>query len=90
MIFNSEVRIKILALLYGLEFCEFKYLMEKLNLTPGNLEHHLKILEREGFIEVKKTIFKGKVRTIIKITEKGREEFKKFLENVLNLMSKKD
>ncbi|XRO77549.1 transcriptional regulator [Methanocaldococcus sp. 10A] len=84
-IFNSVVRVKILALLYGLEYCEFNYLLEKLNLTPGNLEHHLKILEKENYIEIKKSIIKRKVKTIIKITDKGREEFKKYIYEILEL-----
>ena len=84
-IFNSVVRVKILALLYGLEHCEFNYLKDKLNLTAGNLEHHLKKLEEVGFIEIKKTIIKGRVKTIIKITKKGREEFKRYLYDILEL-----
>jgi len=84
-IFNSVVRVKILALLYGLDYCEFGYLKEKLNLTDGNLEHHLKKLEKVGFIEIKKSVVKGRIRTIIKITIKGREAFKNYLYEILQL-----
>jgi DNA-binding MarR family transcriptional regulator len=84
-IFNSIVRVKILALLYGSEFCEFNYLKEKLKLTDGNLEHHLKKLEKNGFVEIKKSIVGGKVRTIVKITKKGRMEFKNYLYEILEL-----
>ena len=84
-IFNSIVRVKILALLYGSEYCEFNYLKERLNLTDGNLEHHLKKLEKNGFVELKKSIVKGRIRTVVKITEKGRNEFKKYLYEILEL-----
>ena len=84
-IFNSVVRVKILALLYGLDYCEFGYLKEKLNLTDGNLEHHLKKLEENGFIEMKKSIVGSKVKTIIKITEKGRVAFKNYIYEILQL-----
>ncbi|ACX73270.1 transcriptional regulator, MarR family [Methanocaldococcus vulcanius M7] len=84
-VFNSVVRVKILALLYGLEYCEFSYLKEKLNLTDGNLEHHLKKLEEIGFIETKKSLIKGKIKTIIKITEKGRTAFKNYIYEILQL-----
>ncbi|WP_457612775.1 transcriptional regulator [Methanocaldococcus sp.] len=84
-VFNSVVRVKILALLYGLEYCEFGYLKEKLNLTDGNLEHHLKKLEEIGFIETKKSLIKGKIKTIIKITEKGRTAFKNYIYEILQL-----
>ncbi|WP_456420137.1 transcriptional regulator [Methanocaldococcus infernus] len=90
MIFNSEVRIKILALLYGMEYCEFSYLREKLKVSPGNLEHHLKILEKEGLVIIKKAITKKGIRTVVKITEKGKEEFKKFLGEILNLTNLKE
>jgi len=84
-IFNSIVRVKILAMLYGSEFCEFSHLKEKLQLTDGNLEHHLKKLEKNGFVEIKKSIVGGKVRTIVKITKKGRMEFKNYLCEILEL-----
>lgn len=84
-IFNSVVRVKILALLYGLEYCEFNYLKEKLNLTDGNLEHHLKKLEECGFVETKKSVIKGRVKTIIKITNKGRVAFKNYIYEILQL-----
>ena len=88
-IFNSVVRVKILALLYGLEYCEFSYLKEKLNLTDGNFEHHLKKLEESGFIEIKKSIIKGKIKTIIKITKKGRVAFKNYIYEILQLSKEK-
>ena len=84
-VFNSIVRVKILALLYGSEYCEFNYLKERLNLTDGNLEHHLKKLEKNGFIELRKSIINGRIKTVVKITEKGRNEFKKYLYEILEL-----
>ncbi|WP_423791978.1 transcriptional regulator [Methanocaldococcus indicus] len=84
-IFNSEIRVKILATLYGREFCEFSYLKEKLNLTDGNLEHHLKILEKVNYIEIIKIIHKGKLKSIIKITDKGKESFRNYINELLRL-----
>jgi len=49
-----------------------------LEITPGNLDSHLKTLEREGFVKVKKVIA-DRPRTLIIITEKGAEETKKYL-----------
>ncbi len=89
-IFNSETRVKILALLYGREFCDFNYIREKLNLTSGNLEHHLNILKKADLIEEKKTFYNNRIRTIIKITDKGKEEFKKFLNEIIYLSGEKN
>jgi len=84
-IFNSEVRVKVLALLYGVKYCEFNYLLKKLGTSPGNLWTHLKKLEKEGYIEVKKYPLKKGVRTIVKITEKGAEKFKEYLNELMKL-----
>ena len=85
-LFNSEVRVKILAVLYGAEYCEFTYLLEKLKTTEGNLWIHLKILEKENYVEIKKYPSKNRVKTVIKITEIGRTEFKKYIAELLNLI----
>ena len=84
-IFNSEVRVKVLALLYGVKYCEFNYLLKKLGTSPGNLWTHLKKLEKEGYVEVKKYPLKKGVRTIVKITEKGAEKFREYLNELLKL-----
>lgn len=85
-LFNSEVRVKILAVLYGAEYCEFTYLREKLKTTEGNLWVHLKKLEKENYVKIKKYPSKKRVKTIVKITETGRTEFKKYITELLNLM----
>ncbi|CAB3287972.1 Transcriptional regulator, ArsR family [Methanocaldococcus lauensis] len=84
-VFNSEIRVKILAILYGMEYCEFTYLLEKLKTTEGNLWAHLKKLEKEGYIIIKKYPFKKRIKTIVKITDVGRENFKKYLTELLRL-----
>jgi len=85
-LFNSEVRVKILAVLYGAEYCEFTYLLEKLKTTEGNLWVHLKKLEKENYVKIKKYPSKKRVRTIVKITKTGRTEFKKYITELLNLI----
>ncbi|NPA62373.1 MAG: hypothetical protein GXN95_02330, partial [Methanococci archaeon] len=42
-------------------------------------------LEEIGFIETKKSLIKGKIKTIIKITEKGRTAFKNYIYEILQL-----
>ena len=85
-LFNSEVRVKILAVLYGAEYCEFTYLLEKLKTTEGNLWIHLKKLEKEEYVEIKKYPSKKRVKTIVKITEIGRTKFKEYITELLNLI----
>ena len=88
-IFNSEVRVKILALLYGMEYCEYNYILKKLNTTHGNLWSHLKKLEKEDYIEIKKYPLKKGVRTIIKIKDKGSEKFRGYLNELMEFSNKK-
>ena len=68
----------------------FKRSFKKLNLTDGNLEHHLRKLEECGFIEIKKSIISGRVKTIVKITKKGRVAFKNYIYEILQLSKEKD
>jgi len=84
-IFNSEVRVKILALLYGVKYCEFNYLLRKLGTSSGNLWTHLKKLEGENYIEIKKYPLKRGVRTVVKITDKGAEKFREYLTELVKL-----
>ena len=86
-IFNSEIRVKILALLYGVEYCEFNYILKKLGTTPGNLWTHLKKLEKENYVEIKKYPLKKGVRTIVKITDKGAEKFREYISELVKLSS---
>lgn len=88
-IFNSEVRVKILALLYGMEYCEYNYLLKKLDTTHGNLWSHLKKLEKEDYIEINKYPLKKGVRTVIKITNKGSKKFREYLNELMELSKKK-
>ncbi len=52
----------------------------------GSLSTHLYRLEREGYIERRRAITNRGVRTVIKITEKGYEAYKKEIEKLRNLI----
>jgi len=56
----------------------FKELLEVLEVTPGNLDSHLKALEREGYIKLYK-VFADRPRTAVRITEKGAKKTGKYL-----------
>ena len=51
----------------------FSEIQRVLELTPGNLDSHLKTLEKAGMIGIKKVIA-GRPRTVVEITEKGVDE----------------
>jgi len=59
---------------------EFNSLKEMLGVTDGNLASHIKALEREKYLSVSKSFVDRKPNTRYKITERGRNAFKKHLD----------
>jgi DNA-binding MarR family transcriptional regulator len=59
---------------------DFNSLKEMLNVTDGNLASHIKALEKEKYVSVSKTFVDRKPNTKYKITEKGRNAFRKHLD----------
>jgi DNA-binding MarR family transcriptional regulator len=75
---HEPSRLKIIALLYVLESADFTFLMNQTDMTWGNLSSHMTKLEEAGYLEVKKT-FKGRrPNTMLKLTEKGRQAFQTY------------
>ncbi len=79
---HQKARLGIMSILMASKEAEFNYLKEKLNLTDGNLSSHLSLLEKEKYVKIKKKFVKKKPRTSCQITEKGREAFKDYLDNL--------
>lgn len=76
---EHSVRLQILSILIVNEFFDFSSLKDVLNLTDGSLATHIKALEREKYIIVNKSFVDRKPNTRYKISEKGRQAFKKHL-----------
>jgi len=75
---NNPIRLGIMVFLLSKERATFKTLQDILELTPGNLDSHLKALEREGYVVLRKAIT-DRPRTIVVITEKGARETREYL-----------
>ncbi len=56
----------------------FKDLQRALELTPGNLDSHLKALEKTGYVKIYK-VFADRPRTAVEITDKGAEKTGEYL-----------
>jgi DNA-binding MarR family transcriptional regulator len=61
------------------ETLDFIALKEFLNVTDGNLATHIKKLEKEGFIGVKKTFIDNKPNTRYSMTPDGKKAFGDYL-----------
>ncbi|MGB9749288.1 MAG: winged helix-turn-helix domain-containing protein [Caldisericia bacterium] len=92
-VIHKKTRLMILGLLLKEDELSFSDLKEALNLTDGNLTSHLKILEINGIIDVKKTFIGRRPKTFYKLTKEGKERFINYLNNVkdfLNFLIKKE
>lgn len=79
-VLEHRVRLQIMSVLVTNDGYEFSSLKEILNVTDGNLASHIKALEREKYISVSKSFVDRKPNTKYKITERGRNAFKKHLD----------
>ena len=79
---HSPARLLILAHLSVVESADFTFIMRQTGLTRGNLSSHLGKLEEEEYIQVTKEFVEKVPRTLIRLTDKGREAIKVYKENM--------
>ena len=86
--FDSRLRLGIVSALAVNEMLDFNALKEFLDITDGNLASHLKALEKERFIGVKKSFVGRKPNTKYFMTKVGKKAFDdhlKALERLIKL-----
>lgn len=71
----SRARLGIVTVLMTRPEVAFSDLKELLGLTQGNLGVHLRKLEDEGYVSIKKEFVKRKPRTTARLTAQGRKAF---------------
>jgi DNA-binding HxlR family transcriptional regulator len=79
-ILEHRVRLQIMSVLVTEDALDFNTLKETLDVTDGNLASHIKALEKEKYLSVNKTFVERKPNTKYKITERGRNAFRKHLD----------
>ncbi len=76
-IIHEPVRLRIMAMLGGVDTADFKFLISTLGLSKGNLASHVEKLEGAGYVQVTKG-FNGKItHTTYALTPKGRKALEK-------------
>jgi DNA-binding MarR family transcriptional regulator len=85
-VFDSRIRLGIMAILVVNDELDFNALKEYLEVTDGNLASHLKALEKEEYIEVKKSFVGRKPNTRYAVTPKGRDAFGDHLKGLQGLI----
>jgi len=79
-VIHGRMRLGIMAYLADAEVADFNELKALLQATQGNLSVHLRKLEEAEYIAIEKSFMGRKPLTRARITAKGREAFKTYLE----------
>lgn len=86
--FDNRVRLGIMTILLSQEWCDFTTFKDALGLTDGNLASHIKALEEEKYIEVRKSFIGKKPNSSYRATKSGRREFLDHLETLQQIIKK--
>jgi DNA-binding HxlR family transcriptional regulator len=84
--FESRIRLGIMSALAVNDTFDFNSLKEYLEVTDGNLASHLKALEKEEFLEVKKSFVGRKPNTKYSMTRLGKKAFEEHINALENLI----
>ena len=85
--FENRIRLGIMSALAVNDQLDFNSLKELLEVTDGNLASHIKTLEKEGYIGVRKSFIDNKPNTKYSMTLSGKKAFEdhlKVLETIIN------
>ena len=85
--FENKIRLGVMSALMVNSHVSFNDLKDLLDVTDGNLASHIKSLEKEGYISVKKSFIERKPNTVYQITDSGRIAFERHL-NILEQILK--
>ena len=84
LLFNP-IRLKTVSFLMTIETCNFKALIDITGSTKGNLSIQLKKLNEAGLIKIEKYFQKSYPTTDYSITNKGKNSFEDFFNQLQSL-----
>jgi len=85
-IVHEPARFLIMAYLYVVESADFLFLERQTGLTRGNLSSHLSKLEKAAYVEINKEFVDKIPRTLLRLTESGREAFRAYKDNMKQVL----
>ena len=83
---HEPARLMILAVMYVVESADFLFLMRQTGLTRGNLSSHMSKLEDVGYLAIKKEFVGKTPRTLLRLTEEGREAFQSYRQSMMQVL----
>ena len=87
-VFDSRIRLGIMSAVLVNAEVNFNELKELIQVTDGNLASHLKTLEDNHFIKIKKGFIGKKTNTTYSVTKTGEKAFKIHLEALEQMIKK--
>lgn len=88
--FDHRIRLGIMSILLVNDWVDFNTLKETLEVTDGSLASHIKTLEKEAFIEVRKRFVGRKPNTSYNVTVAGRKAFNDHLDALEYLLKMRE
>jgi DNA-binding transcriptional ArsR family regulator len=89
-VIHERARLAIVSALAVSAELSFNELKESLSLTDGNLSAHSRTLEDAGYVEIKKTFRGRRPHTTMRLTRKGRNAFRKYVEMLKKVLERND
>ncbi len=83
---DNRIRLGIMSMLMVNDWVGFGSFKEHLGLTDGNLASHLKVLEKESYVELRKEFVGRKPKTSYAATLLGRKAFNDHLSALEELL----
>ena len=83
---DNRIRLGIMSILMVNDWVGFGTFKEMLGLTDGNLASHMKVLEKEGYVEFRKEFVGRKPQTTYTATVAGRKAFNDHLKALEELL----
>lgn len=80
--FDHRIRLGVMSMLMVNDWVDFISLRDNLAASDGNLASHLKALEKEHFIELRKQFIGRRPNTSYRVTAVGRDAFLEHLDNL--------
>ena len=86
--FENRIRLGIMSILIVNDWVVFNELKELLNVSDGNLASHIKGLEKAEYLEVKKEFIARKPQTSYRITQLGRQQFTRHIDQLEKIIKR--
>jgi DNA-binding transcriptional ArsR family regulator len=83
---HEPARLMILATLHAVVSADFLFVERQTGLTRGNLSSHMSKLEDAGYIEITKEFVDKIPRTLLRITDEGRDALLNYTNNMKRVL----